>query len=76
MDLHIIWFVLLGLILAGYAVLDDASMPVVGTAEKANDTFVEQIVASAKVSNFACSVGSRMKFSLDATSSPQIADCC
>ncbi len=35
-------------LLAGYAVLDDASMPVVGTPEKANDTFVEQIVASAK----------------------------
>jgi dipeptidyl aminopeptidase/acylaminoacyl peptidase len=35
-------------LLAGYAVLDGASMPVVGSAEKANDTFVEQIVASAK----------------------------
>jgi dipeptidyl aminopeptidase/acylaminoacyl peptidase len=35
-------------LLAGYAVLDGASMPVVGTAEKANDTFVEQIVSSAK----------------------------
>jgi dipeptidyl aminopeptidase/acylaminoacyl peptidase len=35
-------------LLAGYAVLDNASMPVVGSAEKANDTFVEQIVASAK----------------------------
>lgn len=35
-------------LLAGYAVLDDASMPVVGSAEKANDTFVEQIVGSAK----------------------------
>ncbi len=35
-------------LLAGYAVLDGATMPVVGSAEKANDTFVEQIVASAK----------------------------
>jgi dipeptidyl aminopeptidase/acylaminoacyl peptidase len=35
-------------LLAGYAVLDDAAMPVVGSAEKANDTFVEQIVGSAK----------------------------
>ncbi|MFO0845359.1 MAG: prolyl oligopeptidase family serine peptidase, partial [Gemmataceae bacterium] len=34
--------------LAGYAVLDNASMPVVGSAERANDTFVEQIVSSAK----------------------------
>ena len=35
-------------LLSGYAVLDNASMPVVGTPEKANDTFVEQVVASAK----------------------------
>ena len=35
-------------LLSGYAVLDNASMPVVGTPEKANDTFVEQIVSSAK----------------------------
>jgi dipeptidyl aminopeptidase/acylaminoacyl peptidase len=35
-------------LLAGYAVLDDAAMPVVGDPEKANDTFVEQVVASAK----------------------------
>jgi dipeptidyl aminopeptidase/acylaminoacyl peptidase len=34
--------------LMGYAVLDDATMPIVGTPEKVNDTFVEQIVASAK----------------------------
>lgn len=32
----------------GYAVLDNTAMPVVGTPEKANDTFVEQISASAK----------------------------
>ena len=32
----------------GYAVLDDAAMPVVGPPETANDTFVEQIVESAR----------------------------
>jgi dipeptidyl aminopeptidase/acylaminoacyl peptidase len=32
----------------GYAVLDGASMPVVGDPETMNDTFIEQIVASAK----------------------------
>jgi len=35
-------------LLAGYAVLDEAAMPVVGTPEKANDTFIEQVVASAR----------------------------
>jgi dipeptidyl aminopeptidase/acylaminoacyl peptidase len=35
-------------VLHGYAVLDGAAMPVVGSAEKANDTFVDQVVASAK----------------------------
>jgi dipeptidyl aminopeptidase/acylaminoacyl peptidase len=35
-------------LLAGYAVLDDAAMPVVGSAEKANDSFIEQVVSSAK----------------------------
>ncbi|MFO0881586.1 MAG: prolyl oligopeptidase family serine peptidase [Gemmataceae bacterium] len=35
-------------LLAGYAVLDNTSMPVVGSSEKANDTFLEQIVSSAK----------------------------
>ena len=35
-------------LLQGYAVLDDATMPVIGTPEKANDTYVEQIVSSAK----------------------------
>lgn len=34
--------------LAGYAVLDGATMPVVGDSETANNTYVEQIVASAK----------------------------
>ncbi|MFO0846349.1 MAG: hypothetical protein U0797_28895 [Gemmataceae bacterium] len=37
---HLLFF-----LLAGYAVLDNASMPVVGSAERANDTFVEQIVS-------------------------------
>ncbi len=32
----------------GYAILDGATMPVVGDPETANNTFVEQIVASAK----------------------------
>ncbi|MEX0602905.1 MAG: prolyl oligopeptidase family serine peptidase, partial [Bacteroidota bacterium] len=32
----------------GYAVLNDATMPVVGDPETMNNTFVEQIVASAK----------------------------
>ena len=35
-------------LLQGYAVLDDAAMPVVGPPETAYDTFVEQIVANAK----------------------------
>ncbi len=32
----------------GYAVLDNASMPVVGDAETVNNTYIEQIVSSAK----------------------------
>ena len=36
------------MLLAGYAVLDGASMPVVGPPSRANDTFVEQIASSAK----------------------------
>lgn len=35
-------------LLQGYAVLDDATMPVVGDPETVNDTFVKQIVDSAK----------------------------
>jgi dipeptidyl aminopeptidase/acylaminoacyl peptidase len=35
-------------LLQGYAVLDDAAMPVVGPPETKNDTFVKQIVDSAK----------------------------
>ncbi len=34
--------------LAGYVVLDDATMPVVGNPETVNNTYVEQIVSSAK----------------------------
>ena len=36
------------LALEGYAVLDNAAMPVVGPTETAYDTFIEQIVANAK----------------------------
>jgi len=32
----------------GYAVLDDPSMPIVGPGETANDTYVDQLVASAQ----------------------------
>jgi dipeptidyl aminopeptidase/acylaminoacyl peptidase len=35
-------------VLAGYAVLDNASMPVVGDPETVNNTYIEQITASAK----------------------------
>jgi dipeptidyl aminopeptidase/acylaminoacyl peptidase len=35
-------------LLQGYAVLDDAAMPVVGTPDTKNDTFIKQIVDSAK----------------------------
>ena len=35
-------------LLNGYAVLDSATMPVVGTPEKVNDTYVEQITESAE----------------------------
>lgn len=36
------------LLLAGYAVMDGATMPVIGDPETVNDTFVEQITAAAK----------------------------
>ncbi len=36
------------LLLAGYAVLDEASMPIVGPVETANDTFLTQLVANAE----------------------------
>ncbi|HVF22904.1 MAG TPA: prolyl oligopeptidase family serine peptidase, partial [Pyrinomonadaceae bacterium] len=35
-------------LLEGYAVLDNATMPVVGTPETVNNTYIEQIVMSAK----------------------------
>src|SRR5262249_37820107 len=35
-------------LLAGYAILDGATMPVIGDPETVNNTYVEQIVASAK----------------------------
>jgi len=36
------------LLLRGYAVLDGAAMPIVGPEDKANDTYVEQLVSSAE----------------------------
>lgn len=36
------------LLLQGYAIMDNATMPVVGEPETMNDTFIKQIVASAK----------------------------
>jgi dipeptidyl aminopeptidase/acylaminoacyl peptidase len=36
------------LLLQGYAILDNVSMPIVGTPETKNDTFVQQIIDSAK----------------------------
>lgn len=36
------------LLLQGYAILDDATMPIVGNPETVNDTFIKQIVDSAK----------------------------
>ncbi len=38
----------LALLLAGYAVFDDAAMPIVGPQKTANDTFVEQIQKNAR----------------------------
>ncbi len=35
-------------VLEGYAILDDATMPVIGDPETMNNTYVEQVVASAK----------------------------
>jgi dipeptidyl aminopeptidase/acylaminoacyl peptidase len=35
-------------LLHGYAILDDAAMPVVGTPETVNNTYLEQVVADAK----------------------------
>ena len=36
------------MLLKGYVILDDATMPVVGNPETVNNTFLEQVVASAK----------------------------
>ena len=36
------------LVTQGYAVLDNATMPVIGDNKKANDTFLEQVISSAK----------------------------
>ncbi len=36
------------LLTQGYAILDEATMPVVGPPETANDTFIKQVVSSAK----------------------------
>jgi len=36
------------LLLSGYAVMDNPTMPIVGPGETANDTYVEQLVASAE----------------------------
>lgn len=36
------------LLMSGYAVLDNVSMPIVGTPEKKNDTFVQQIIDASK----------------------------
>jgi len=35
-------------LLHGYAVIDDATMPIVGAGETANDTYIDQLVASAQ----------------------------
>ena len=45
------------LLLHGYAVLDDVSIPIVGPPETANDTYVEQLVASARAAiDKACAI--------------------
>jgi dipeptidyl aminopeptidase/acylaminoacyl peptidase len=36
------------LLLSGYAVFDDPTMPIIGPGETANDTYVEQLIASAQ----------------------------
>ena len=39
---------ILFLLLSGYAILDNPTMPIIGPGETANDTYVEQLVASAQ----------------------------
>ena len=42
----------------GYAIMDEVSIPIVGPPETANDTFVEQLVGSAKAAiDYACDNG-------------------
>ncbi|HEX3645073.1 MAG TPA: prolyl oligopeptidase family serine peptidase [Vicinamibacterales bacterium] len=36
------------LLLSGYAIFDDPTMPIIGPGETANDTYVEQLIASAQ----------------------------
>src|SRR5258708_16781654 len=36
------------LLLSGYAIFDNPTMPIIGPGETANDTYVEQLVASAQ----------------------------
>jgi dipeptidyl aminopeptidase/acylaminoacyl peptidase len=36
-------------LLNGYVVMDEVSVPIIGAPDKANDTFIEQLVGSAKV---------------------------
>lgn len=45
------------LLTQGYAILDEATIPVVGTPELANDTFIEQVVASAGSDRQSCRNG-------------------
>jgi dipeptidyl aminopeptidase/acylaminoacyl peptidase len=44
----------LAFLLAGYAVLDNATMPIVGDPATMNETFIEQIVAAAQAAIDAC----------------------
>jgi dipeptidyl aminopeptidase/acylaminoacyl peptidase len=44
----------LAFLLAGYAVLDNATMPIVGDPETMNETFIEQIVAASAAAIDAC----------------------
>jgi hypothetical protein len=46
-------------VLRGYAILDDASIPIVGEGEKEpNDTYIQQLVSSAKAAiDYGASLG-------------------
>lgn len=55
------------LALLGYAVLDDASMPIIGPGDSANDDFIEQLVANAEAAIetlVACGVGDRYRMAI------------